>query len=280
MLARAIRHAAARPCNVTRMPLARGYCSDEQSLSALAASSIVSEIKSKLSGKTFIGRGQYFPDAEMDRYGLVAIRDDGSVEHLRDGPLPAEDGMDALCEAVKGAGVEHPYMGELDFNASQPWGHGYYYDPSFGIFSQADGMLCSVEGNSFMIHGEHAMGASDVSSVGVRLSETKDSCWIEVNLGGGSCRRVCELELPGLTEDEMAEESKGEEAQVGHVLRMNEMAVLVWETDWAIKAAAQLTLALRNQGGGEVHLGIAEDLHAQHNSFAQMRNELLMAGSN
>ena len=62
------------------------------------------------------------------------------------------------------------------------------------------------------------------------------------------------------------------------VEQMHELALLVWETEWMIKASAQLTLALRyaaldgpdltrlvyrNSGGGNVRFGVAEELHAK-----------------
>ena len=47
----------------------------------------------------------------MDRFGIVAIREDLTVEHLKDGPLPCEDGLEALCQAVLAAGGVEPHIG-------------------------------------------------------------------------------------------------------------------------------------------------------------------------
>ena len=105
---------------------------------------------------------------EMDRFGIVAIREDLTVEHLKDGPLPCEDGLEALCQAVLAAGGVEPHIGELDFQASGPWRHGYYHAPAFGLFSQ-DRVLCSVQKDK-LVMPDTSFEVADVAGVGVRLS--------------------------------------------------------------------------------------------------------------
>jgi len=252
------------------LPLARWFSArSEGTLAELAASSILNEIQQnwRSSDRIFVGRGQFYADEEMDRFGIVRIGEDGTVEHLKDGPLPAEDGLEALCQAVQDAGGDVPHVGELDFQASGPWRHGYFHAPAFGIFSR-DGVLCSVE-NTRLVMPEASLAAADVTGVGVRLSEDKQECMLGVEMEEGEKHTICTLPLR-LSEDGVDE---------GEDLQMHELALLVWETEWMIKASAQLTLALRNSGGGNVRFGVAEELHAKHNTFAQIRNEMLTSGT-
>eukprot|EP00656_Telonema_subtile_P031777 TRINITY_DN3478_c0_g1_i1.p1 TRINITY_DN3478_c0_g1~~TRINITY_DN3478_c0_g1_i1.p1 ORF type:complete len:254 (-),score=67.88 TRINITY_DN3478_c0_g1_i1:212-973(-) len=248
--------------------MSRGFCAGpEASLAVMAANNIVGQIKDKLTSQTFVGRGQFYPDEDMDRFGLVAIAEDGSVEALRDGPLPASEGTEALCDAVQAQSSGVLHLGELDFNSTAAWQHGYFYSPCFGIFSRA-GVVCRVEEEGLVLAGQHTVPLSDVSSVGVLLSDPKDECRLELNLSSGISHTLCTLPLSVNQENDDEEEAQ----PLG---QMDLMASLVFETDWAIKASAQLTLALRTGGASHVKLGIAEDLHAKHNMFAELRNKML-----
>jgi len=212
----------------------------------------------------------------MDRYGIVSLGPDHNVEALRDGPLPAADGMEALAEAVALVNGGAAYIGELDFNATAPWNHGYYFSPTFGIFS-AEGMVCTLgAGELSLPNDERGMiPATDVAGVAVRLSDCWTECHLGLNLHKGDEIRLCTLNLSAFNDQDS--DAAGDTDKDGNLLQMNEQATVVWETDWAIKCSAQLTQALRNNGAADAKLGISEQLHAQHNSFAQMRNELYTA---
>jgi len=266
---------------VNRCALRVRWCStSESSLAVMAASGIIEQIKPRMgpSERTFIGRGQFYPEPDMDRFGIVSLGADHTVEALLDGPLPAVDGMEAMSAAIEKASGTAPYLGELDFNATHAWKHGYYFKPSFGIFSH-EGVVCTVDANGVGLPNDERaiVPVSDVAGVAVLLSECWTECHLAINLHQGDQINLCTLDLSSF--NEQGDDNENTEQESASVLEMQSLATVVWETDWAIKCSAQLTMALRNHGATDAKLGIAEKLHAKHNEFAQMRNDLLLAGA-
>ena len=221
----------------------------------------------------FLGIGQYFRNPKRDRVfvlnaqsgldnfsAVVQCKNGGFMEPLLDCSLQSVDVDRFADELLKIS--SHVYSGEVNAVDNGPWTHGFILGDHFKIFSQAL-LQCHLNVVSFEYATEGKLKqvpTDEISSV-----------------------------IVGLSEEPWNDQTLSVECKSGNIIPLftfsneneyRDLAMLMVDTEWSVKAAALLCLKLRKLGNSIVQLKLPKVLTIQGNPWVETRHDLWTKFSN
>ena len=221
----------------------------------------------------FLGTGQYFHNPKRDR--LLVLNSESGLNSfdtvspniksdflvpLLDCSLQSTD-IDKFSDELDKIGG-NVYHGEVNAIDEGLWTHGFVINNNFKVFSQ-NSLLCKLTLTSFDFVTDGALqqlSIQDINSVRISLSEEP---WNDQTIAI-ECKD--ESIIPLLT--------------FGYENDYRDLAMLMMDTEWSVKAAALLCLNLRKLGNKTVHLKLPKVLTIQGNPWVESRHDLWTRFSN
>ena len=215
----------------------------------------------------FIGTGQYFHMVGRDRVFVLHSKD-GFGQPMRKASTSegqkiildcnlASGDVDKLMDKLETATNCKLCNGEINSVDRGDWTFGFTMRHEFAIFSKNALSCCNLNGNktlNLMVNGEEeVIPLTQVKNINVILSEEP---WNE---------QAIEIELKNETFTQI----------VGYSLEndMRDLATLMVDTEWSVKAAALLCLKVRKLGY-PVNLRLPRVLTVQGNPWVENRHEI------
>jgi len=214
----------------------------------------------------FLGIGQYFRNPKRDRvfvlhaksgldnFSAAELCNNNFMEPLLDCSLQSCD-VDMLLDELHKIS-NHVYSGEVNAVDNRPWTQGFVLGDHFKIFSQTL-LQCHLNMASFEYATEgklEQIPIDEISSVIVGLSEEPwNNQTLSVECKSGNI-------VPLLT---FSNENE-----------YRDLAMLMVDTEWSVKAAALLCLKLRKFGNSIVQLKLPKVLTIQGNPWVETRHDL------
>ena len=222
----------------------------------------------------FIGTGQYFHKPDHDR--IIVLNSKSALNDFCGTQLPHEksDFVELLLDcSLNSADIDNltdeldkvantVCSGEVNAVDEGSWTHGFAIGDELKIFSQ-NSLLCKLSGLCFQIaagNDVEQLLIDDIESVRITLSEEP---WNDQDISL-ECRDDIIVELLNLSYEN----------------DYRDLAMLMVDTEWCVKAAALLCLNLRKLGHKSVQLKLPKVLTVQGNPWVENRHNLWTRFSN
>ena len=216
----------------------------------------------------FLGTSQYFHKPNRDRilvlnsesglddFGLATSsrRDSDFIEPVLDFSLQSTD-IDTFSDELSKI-ARNVCNGEVNAVDEGLWTHGFVVNGNIKIFSRSS-LVSRLSHESFEYATEERLQripAHDITSIRVTLS---DEPWNDQTLSL-ECKN--DTIVPLLT--------------FGYENDYRDLAMLMVDTEWSVKAAALLCLQLKRLGNKTVHLKLPKVLTIQGNPWVENRHDL------
>lgn len=202
----------------------------------------------------YLGIGQYFNDPQRERVVILhASSEFSGYPHavILDGSLASSD-VNALMKELELIHTNFSH-GEINSVDKSCWKYGFTVQPNFRIFTEQS-WHCDLLSDRLRILSNESfeeIALADIVSVNVHVSEEPwDQQAIEIQLKDDSYCGLMHLEVSNEKRD---------------------LAMLMIDTEWTVKAAAILCLKIK-QLGHKVDLRLPKELTIQGNPWVQDRH--------